>query len=291
LNNAYQFEQKIYGLPTPIFNMFNGGKFGDTNLDFEEFLVVPLTKNKTSFLEKVECGAAIFHALAAELAAAGYDTDVGSEGGYAPDMTASLTAFDLLLAACRSAGYEPGREVGLGVDVGAGWLYDHQAKRYIFRLDHNQFSSDNLLQLYEEWLRRYHLVYLEDGLAGVDLAGWKELSDRLRQQLILAGDDLFANNLDQLRHGLKDRLANAVVIKLDNVATVAEIAACLKLAAKHNYQTIISSGYSETNDTFSADLAVAAGADFIKSGSLSRGERVGKYNRLLGIEEGLPQQL
>lgn len=277
-------------LPTPCFNIFNGGKHADTNLDFQEFMIIPAAHAKSGkkvFAEQVRAGAEIFHALGGILKKAGYDTDVGNEGGYAPDMTSSIQALELIMAAIIKAGYRPGADVKLGIDVGSSQLYNQINGKYIFKLDHSSFTSATLTGLYYEWFRKYPLIYLEDGLAEDDWAGWKRLNKELGRELMLVGDDLFATNVTRLRKGLKEGAANAILIKPNQVGTLTETVNCVKTAKKHNYKIIVSHRSGETTDDFIADLAVGAGADYIKAGSLSRGERLAKYNRLLEIEENL----
>jgi enolase len=284
LDEAYKFNQKIFDFPIPIFTMFNGGIYGDTNLDFEEFLIIPLGKNRTSFLEKVEKGVNIFHELSKVLRESGFDTDVGVHGGYAPDINSTIQAIDLITFAISRAGYNHGEEIGLGLNIGSSHLYSKQGGKYIFRLDESTFTSDSLIELYKQWADTYPLIYLEDCLESNDIQGWAEMTRELRDELILAGDSLFGNKIDNLRRGLKDHLANTVVVKLENFYTIQEMTDYIKLAQKHNYKIAISHSTGETNDDFIADLSVAVDANFIKSGSLSRGERVSKYNRLIEIE-------
>ncbi len=270
-------------LAEPSFNIFNGGKHADTNLDFQEFMIMPL--KETSFKEKVRVGAEIFHELGRVLKTAGLDTDVGNEGGYAPDIFSSIQAIELIMAAIINAGYRPGEDVGLGIDVGSSGLYDKETKKYIFRLDRANFSADNLIGLYNEWFRKFPIISIEDGLAEDDWEGWQELTRELGKEMMLIGDDLFVTNINRLRKGLKEKAANAILIKLNQVGTLTETVECVRLAQKHNYKTMVSHRSGETNDDFIADLAVAVGADYIKAGSLSRGERLAKYNRLMEIED------
>jgi len=272
-------------MPTPCFNIFNGGRHADTNLDFQEFMIIPSLN--TSFKEKVRMGAEIFHTLAGILKQAGYDTDVGNEGGYAPDINSSIQAIELIMAAIIKAGYRAGRDINLGVDVGSSQLYNQADGRYVFKLDHASYTADTLSGLYYEWFRKYPIIYIEDGLAEDDWAGWQKLNKELGANVMLVGDDLFVTNLARLRKGLKENAANAILIKPNQVGTLSETVACVKLAQKHNYKVIVSHRSGETTDDFIADLAVAVGADYIKAGSLSRGERVAKYNRLMEIEENL----
>jgi enolase len=290
LRGLYGFKDKKT-MPVPAFNIFNGGKHADTNLDFQEFMIIPLGINgkrpEYRIAEQVRAGAEIFHELGDVLREAGFDTDVGSEGGYAPDIVSSIQAIELILAAIVRAGYRPGEEIGLGIDVGSSGLYNPELKKYIFKLDRAHFSSVTLKDLYREWLFKYPLVSIEDGLAEDDWEGWRELTDELGSKMLLIGDDLFVTNLDRLRKGIKENVANAVLIKPNQVGTLTETMACVKLAQRHGYRLMVSHRSGETNDDFIADLAVAIGADYIKAGSLSRGERLAKYNRLMEIESGM----
>lgn len=286
----YEYIADIYGfkalkLPTPSFNIFNGGKHADTNLDFQEFMILPLVK--TSFKEKIRMGAEIFHELGHVLKKAGFDTDVGNEGGYAPDIFSSMQAMELIMAAIINAGYEPGKDIGLGIDVGSSTLYDEKTKKYIFKLDRANFTSNTLVGLYYEWFKKFPIISIEDGLAEDDWEGWKDLTQELGKEMLLIGDDLFVTNINRLRKGLKEKVGNAVLIKPNQVGTLTETIECIKLAQKHKYRIMVSHRSGETCDDFIADLAVAVGADFIKSGSLSRGERLAKYNRLMEIADML----
>lgn len=272
-------------LPTPSFNIFNGGKHADTNLDFQEFMILPL--KKTTFAEKVRMGSEIFHELGHVLKDAGLDTDVGNEGGYAPDISSSIQGIEFIIAAMRNAGYAPGKDIGLGIDVGSSELYDADKKTYIFKLDNAVFANTTLVGLYHEWLRKYPIISIEDGLAEDDWEGWREMTKELGQDMLIIGDDLFVTNEKRLRKGLKEKAANAILIKPNQIGTLTETIATIKLAQKHNYKIMISHRSGETCDDFIADLAVAVSADYIKSGSLSRSERLAKYNRLMEIEIGL----
>lgn len=294
INTTYNFSAKgglsTYDLPIPCFNIFNGGKHADTNLDFQEFMIIPLGARR-SFSEMVRMGAEIFHELGKVLKKAGFDTDVGNEGGYAPDIISSIQAIELIMAAIINAGYRPGKDIGLGIDVGSSQLYNPETKKYIFKLDKANFTSATLAGLYYEWFRKFPIVSIEDGLAEDDWEGWRELTRELGNEIMLVGDDLFVTNINRLRQGLKEKAANAVLIKPNQVGTLTETIECVKLAQKHNYKTMVSHRSGETNDDFIADLAVAVGADYIKAGSLSRGERLAKYNRLMEIEENIKNKI
>ena len=290
LSKTFKFGKKKYTLPIPSFNIFNGGKHADTNLDFQEFMILPMkTAQKTDhpFAERVRMGAEIFHELGSVLHEAGFDTDVGAEGGYAPDISSTVQAMELITAAIKNAGYKPSEQVGLGTDVGSSELYNPKTGEYIFKLDDNCFSNTTLTELYYQWFRKYPLISIEDGLAEDDWEGWKELTQRLGQELLLIGDDLFVTNIDRLRKGLQEKIANTILIKPNQVGTLSETVDCIKLAQKHNYKIMISHRSGETCENFIADLAVAVRSEYIKSGSLSRSERLAKYNRLMEIEQEL----
>ncbi len=281
LQNTYSFTNKPK-IPTPLFNIFNGGKHADTNLDFQEFLIVP---REMSAAKMIQLGAEVFHELGKVLKESDYDTDTGAEGGYAPDLDSSIEAIELILAATIRAGYKPGEDLKLGVDVGSSVLYEPATKKYVFSLDKAYFSSVNLIGLYNEWFKKYPFLYLEDGLAEDDWENWRELTAELGDKMLIVGDDLFTTNCDRLRQGLKEKAANAIIIKPNQIGTLSEAVDCIKLAQKHNYKIIVSHRSGETNDDFIVDLAVASGADYLKAGSLSRGERLAKYNRLLEIAD------
>jgi enolase len=297
----YRYLRKCFGikdnkffLPTPMFNIFNGGKHADTNLDFQEFMIIPepekhhLGKAKLlPFKEKIRHGAEVFHCLGKVLKERGFDTDTGSEGGYAPDIFSSVQALEMILAAIIRAGLTPGVDMSLGIDVGSSILYNEDKKRYIFRLDQAAFSNITLVGLYYEWFRTYPIIYLEDGLSQDDWEGWQELTELLGEEIMLVGDDLFVTNAARLKKWIGKGVANGIIIKPNQIGTLTETVECVNLAKKNNYQVIVSHRSGETTDDFIADLAVAVGADHIKAGAPSRGERVAKYNRLMEIEEEL----
>lgn len=293
----YEYIGESYGfkmsgkMPVPCFNIFNGGKHADTNLDFQEFMIIPLIKpRKRPFAEQVRMGSEIFHELGYVLKKAGFDTDVGNEGGYAPDIVSSIQAIELIMAAAIGAGYKPGEDVGLGIDVGSSVLYNKETKKYIFKLDHANFSANSLIGLYHEWLRRFPIISIEDGLMEDDWEGWKELTKELGKDMLLIGDDLFVTNADRIRRGIKEGAGNAILIKPNQVGTLTETINTIKVAQKNHYKIMVSHRSGETGDDFIADLAVAVGSDYIKAGSLSRGERLAKYNRLMEIEESIEEK-
>ncbi|MFH0819588.1 MAG: phosphopyruvate hydratase [bacterium] len=294
LRKCFAIKETKYILPIPMFNIFNGGKHADTNLDFQEFMVIPEAEKQntgkakpSTFKEKVRHGSEVFHALGKVLKERGFDTDVGNEGGYAPDIFSSVQALEMILAAIIRAGLTPGVDMSLGIDVGSSILYNEDKKRYIFRLDQAAFSNITLVGLYYEWFRTYPIIYLEDGLGQDDWEGWQELTELLGEEMMVVGDDLFVTNTARLKKGIEKRVANGIIIKPNQIGTLTETVACVNLAKKNNYQVIVSHRSGETTDDFIADLAVACGADHIKAGAPSRGERVAKYNRLMEIEEEL----
>ncbi len=283
----FSYLQKTYSLaapkiPVPFFNIFNGATHADTNLDFQEFLLIP---KKNTAAEMIREGAEIFYALKEELQAAGYDTDTGSEGGYAPNLDSSIEAIEFMLAAAIRAGYNPGKDLWIGIDIGSNILFEETTKRYIFPLDKTYFSAANLVGLYDSWLRKYPIIYLEDPLAENDWENWRNLTSEMGDKLMIAGDSLFTTKIDRLRLGIQEKAANSIVIEPNQVGTLTEAVDCVKLANKHNFKIIVSQRSGETTDDFLVDLAVALGADYLKAGSLSRGERVVKYNRLMEIAD------
>ncbi len=286
LAESFDFNSESFKLPTPSFNIFNGGKHADTNLDFQEFMVVP-NENISKFSEKLRMGADIFHELGDVLKENYLDTDVGNEGGYAPDIDSSIDAIKYIVSAIKRCSYDLGLDVFLGSDVGSSELYDAKENKYVFPLDQASLNAYDLITLYHEWMEKYHFMFIEDGLAEDDWSSWKTLTQELGSKMMIIGDDLFASNKERLKKGIKNNVANTILIKPNQVGTITETMETVKLAQENNYKLMISHRSGETVDDFIADLAVAVSAEFIKSGSLSRGERLAKYNRLLEIEENL----
>ena len=308
----YQYIKNIYNLvgpnkiPIALFNIFNGGKHADTNLDFQEFMIIPIVD--TVFKERLRIGTEIFHALGRVLKAEGLDIDVGNEGGYAPRIDSAVKAVDYIMVAISEAGYKAGKDVVLGMDAGASSFYLPKEHLYNFSMDESFLDSDQLVYLYKEWFQKYPFLLLEDPLAEDDWQAWVAISKefsaidlrihnyqldnkkfiKLREKYlhpIIVGDDLFTTNTHRLNEGIKLGAANAVVVKPNQIGTLSETINFARLAQENNYQLLVSHRSGETHDDFIADLAVALGAEFIKAGAPSRGERVAKYNRLLKIEE------
>jgi enolase len=282
LASVYDFATDNYRLPTPSFNIFNGGQHADTNVDFQEFMILPLINSTVA--EKIRLGAEVFHALGKVLQEAGLATNLGNEGGYAPKMERSEQVMEMIVQAMSRAGYQPKEQVGFGLDVGSSELYDEVNGQYTFSLDKWQFTSAELLAKYQEWSEKYPIISIEDGLAEDDWQGWQHLTAELGGRMLLIGDDLFVTQTERLRQGIASKAANAILIKLNQVGTVTETIECIKVAQQNNYKIMISHRSGETTDDFIADLAVAVGAEYIKTGSAARGERLAKYNRLMEIE-------
>ncbi|HWP99661.1 MAG TPA: phosphopyruvate hydratase [Vicinamibacterales bacterium] len=274
-------------LPVPLMNILNGGAHADSNVDFQEFMVVPA--GLPSFGEALRAGAEIFHALRALLKQRGLSTGVGDEGGFAPDLPSNRAALETVLEAVTAAGYTPGRDAWLALDVAASELWDERRPgRYRFRKSGDpDRGSDELIALYEDWVRQYPIVSIEDGLAEQDWSGWQALTRELGARVQLVGDDVFVTNPAILRQGIADGVGNALLVKLNQVGTVTETLEAIAIASGAGYASIVSHRSGETEDTTIADLAVGTGVGQIKTGSASRTDRVAKYNQLLRIEETL----
>jgi enolase len=281
LRDAYGLKTKGFVMPLAMMNIMNGGRHADWAIDIQECIILP--KQKT-FAERVRAGSEIFHALGGILKAKGHSIGVGDEGGYAPRLARNDEAFSLILDAVEEAGYAPGRDVSLGMDVAASEFYDAEKSRYVLKLEKRTLTAADLIGTYESWLKKYPLMTLEDGLAEDDWSNWETLTVKLGKKLTLVGDDLFVTNVRRIEEGVRRGVANAVLIKLNQIGTLSETIDAISLAQEHGYKVAISHRSGETADTFIADLTVAVGAEFIKTGSLSRSERLEKYNRLMEIE-------
>ncbi len=283
-------EQAIgnYSLPTPLFNVFNGGSHADTNLDIQEIIIVPMAD--VSFSEKVRYGAEVFHELKNVLTQHNLDTDVGNEGGYAPDIQSTTMAFDLIIEAIKRKGYIPGKDISLAIDAGANSFYDEKENQYVFKTEKISLSGERLISLYLEWINKYPLVSIEDPLNETDWPGWQTAHRRFitaKGDLMVITDDLTVTNPVRTERAIKMSAGNAIIIKLNQIGTLTETIETVKIARRAGWKIVVSHRSGETCDSFIADLAVAVGADFIKAGSLSRSERLAKYNRLMEIEEEL----
>jgi enolase len=273
-------------LPVPMMNILNGGAHADSSVDFQEFMVMPL--GASTFAEAVRTGAEIFHTLRGILKKKGHSTGVGDEGGFAPSLKSNREALDVVLEAVSQAGFKPGGDVMLALDVASSELWNESAKRYEFKKSGEKTrTSDEMIKLYEEWLGNYPIVSIEDGLAEGDWAGWQAFTKALGSRVQLVGDDVFVTNPEILRRGITDGVGNSVLVKLNQIGTVSETLDAVAMARDAGYRSVISHRSGETEDTTIADLAVATGAGQIKTGSASRTDRVAKYNQLLRIEEEL----
>jgi enolase len=271
-------------LPVPMMNILNGGAHASNNVDAQEFMVVPI--GAESFPEALRMGVETFHALKKVLTKKGLSTAVGDEGGFAPMLGSNEEALDVVMQAIETAGYQPGSDLAIALDVAASELY--QGGDYVFKKgDGSRRTAEQMVDLYQSWVDRYPIVSIEDGLAENDWEGWALLTERLQDRVQLVGDDLFVTNVDRLGRGIEEGVANAVLVKVNQIGTLTETLQCIELAKGSAYGVIISHRSGETEDTFIADLAVASGAGQIKTGSASRTDRTAKYNQLLRIAEEL----
>jgi len=271
-------------LPVPMFNIINGGKHADSGLAIQEFMIVP--EGISAFQDKVRAGSEIFHTLKDILKDRGLRVSVGDEGGFAPHLKSDEEALKLIVEAIKKAGYKVGIEISIALDAAANSFY--QDGEYTFQLENRSLSGDELIDLYLNWAKRYPIMSLEDGLEEDDWPGWRELSSKFKVQsskLLIVGDDLLVTNVKRLKRAIKEKAANGILIKPNQIGTLTETLECIKVAKENGFKTVISHRSGETTDTFISDLAVGTNSEYIKSGSLSRGERICKYNRLMEIEE------
>jgi len=288
----YKHAARLYGaaagtvLPVPMMNILNGGAHADSSVDFQEFMVMPV--GASSFADAVRCGAEIFHTLRGILKKKGHSTGVGDEGGFAPSLSSNQEALDVVLEAVVQAGYKPGETVHLALDVASSELWNDDHKNYEFKKSKDRTrSADEMVKLYEDWVRQYPIISIEDGLAEGDWDGWKTLTNALGERVQLVGDDVFVTNPEILRRGISEKIGNALLVKLNQIGTVSETLDAVAMARDAGYASVISHRSGETEDTTIADLAVATNAGQIKTGSASRTDRVATYNQLLRIEEQL----
>lgn len=282
---ATLFGNDALTLPVPMMNILNGGAHADTSVDFQEFMVMPI--GVSSFSDAVRAGAEIFHTLRGILKARGQSTGVGDEGGFAPNLKSNREALEVVLEAVAKTGMKAGQDVFIALDVASSELWAGNG-RYVFKKSGEpERTSDQMIRLYEDWLREYPIISIEDGVAESDWEGWKLLTRELGHRVQLVGDDVFVTNPEILRRGITDGVGNALLVKLNQIGTVTETLDAVRMAKDAGYATIISHRSGETEDTTIADLAVGTGAGQIKTGSASRTDRVAKYNQLLRIEEEL----
>lgn len=297
----YRYIAKLFGkdvpmdrFPIPMFNIVNGGGHSDSGLSVQEFKVVPY--GISTYAEQLRAGSEVFHALKKILSKNNLSVGVGDEGGFAPHIESHARAFEVIHEAIRAAGYEPGKDVAIGLDVAASSFYDAKEDQYLLKPEDVSLSRESLVSLYREWIEKYSIVSIEDGLHEEDWEGWPVLKEKLEKEasvwgkrVMLIGDDLLVTNPKRLRRAIDTNACNAVLIKLNQIGSVTETLDCIALAHEHGYETVVSHRSGETTDDSIADLAVGTGSGFIKTGSLSRGERLAKYNRLLAIAAELGQ--
>jgi enolase len=287
----YSTDSSATLLPVPMMNILNGGAHADSSVDFQEFMVMPV--GAPNFSEALRWGVEIFHALKSALKRRGYSTAVGDEGGFAPSCKSNEEAIQIVLEAITAAGYKPGEQVSIALDPAASEFYDKASGKYVFKKsDKSSHSSAEMAAYWTTWAEKYPIVSVEDGMAEDDWSGWKQLTQNVgskssKRKIQLVGDDLFVTNTERLSRGINEGIANAILIKLNQIGTVTETIDAIELARKAGYNSIISHRSGETEDTFIADLAVATAAGQIKTGSASRTDRIAKYNQLLRIEEEL----
>jgi enolase len=271
-------------LPMPMMNILNGGLHAANNVDFQEFMIVPV--GGETFREALRIGAEVFHALAGVLKDKGLSTAVGDEGGFAPDLKSNEQAVEMVLAAIKKAGYKAGKDAVLALDPACSSLFKN-GKYVFFKSDQSEKSSSDMVAFWEDWVKRYPIFSIEDGLAENDWKAWQNMTEKLGDRIQIVGDDLFVTNTGRIARGIKEKSANAVLIKLNQIGTLTETLDAIQMAHKVGWNAVVSHRSGETEDTFIADLAVAMGTGQIKTGSLCRSERVCKYNQLLRIEEEL----
>ncbi len=270
-------------LPTPMMNIMNGGEHANNSLDIQEFMIIPAGAD--SFHEALRMGAETFHALKALLNSKGYNTAVGDEGGFAPNLKKNTQAIDLIVEAIKKAGYKPGEDIFIGLDVAASEMYDEETKIYNMKGEGVKKTDDEMVAYYRELVEKYPILTIEDGMAEDDWTGWKKLTKALGKKIQLVGDDLFVTNTKRLEEGIRKGVTNSILVKVNQIGTLTETFDAIEMAKRAGYTAVVSHRSGETEDTTIADIVVAANAGQIKTGSLSRTDRISKYNQLLRIED------
>jgi enolase len=282
----YSSDTSATVLPVPMMNILNGGAHADNSVDVQEFMVMPI--GAPSFHEALRWGVEVFHHLKAVLKKNNYSTAVGDEGGFAPNLKSNEEALERVLEAITAAGYKPGEQISIALDPAASEFYDRSARKYVFKKsDKSARTSEQMVEFWKNWVRQYPIVSIEDGLAEDDWDGWKLVTSELGEKIQLVGDDVFVTNPKMFARGISENIANAILIKLNQIGTVSETIEAVEMARRAKYSAVISHRSGETEDAFIADLAVGMGAGQIKTGSASRTDRIAKYNQLLRIEEEL----
>ncbi len=282
---SFKLPAKKYKLPVPMFNVINGGQHSDSGLSIQEYKVIP--NGIKTFKEQLRAGSEIFHKLKSILASHGHNVSVGDEGGFAPRLESNSEPLELINLAIQGAEYKRGGEINIGIDAAASSFFDEKEGKYIFKPENATLNRETLINIYSEWIQKYNVISIEDGLDENDWEGWRAMNEKIGENSLTIGDDLLVTNVKRLKKAISEKACNSILIKLNQIGTLSETIECIKLAKKNKMKIIVSHRSGETADDFIADLAVGAGAEYIKSGSLSRGERICKYNRLLRIEENL----
>jgi enolase len=273
-------------LPVPMMNVINGGAHADNSVDLQEFMIVPVGASK--FSEALRMGVETFHTLKTVLKKRNYSTAVGDEGGFAPSLKSNEEALEVLMEAIQKAGYKPGEQVAIALDPASSEYYDKDKKKYVFKKsDKSEKTADQMVQFFAKWVAQYPIISIEDGMAEDDWEGWTHLTEALGNRIQLVGDDLFVTNSERLQKGIDQKIANSILVKVNQIGSLTETLEAMRLAANAGYTAIVSHRSGETEDSFIADLAVATNAGQIKTGSASRTDRIAKYNQLLRIEEEL----
>ena len=288
INSKFKIQNSKFSLPVPMFNIINGGKHADSGLSIQEFMILPV--GIIGSAERIRAGSEIFYTLKTILTSSGNSTGVGDEGGFSPKLDSTTKAFDLIIKAIKQAGYKSGKEIFIGIDVAANSFFDPDSNQYVLKPENISLDYNRLIALYLEWIEKYPLISIEDGLNENDWDGWAQMKKRISEKnkkLMIVADDLTVTNTKRLQKAIDNKCANAIIIKPNQIGTLSETIDCIKFAKKRGWKIIVSHRSGETCDHFIADLAVATGTDFLKSGSLSRSERLAKYNRLMKIEEEL----
>ncbi|MFP4603750.1 MAG: phosphopyruvate hydratase [Bacteroidales bacterium] len=289
---AYELLQPLYKyiggvnantLPIPMMNILNGGEHADNNIDIQEFMIMPV--NAPSFKESLRMGTEVFQTLKKVLKKGGYSTNVGDEGGFAPNLKSNEEAIEIVLKAIEEAGYRPGEDIYIALDPAASEFYHKDKGVYLLQSTNQELSSSDMVNYWKVWAEKYPIVSIEDGLDQDDWAGWQQLVKQIGDKVQLVGDDLFVTNVKRLARGIKENAANSILIKVNQIGTLTETINAVQLATKNSYTSVISHRSGETEDTTIADLAVALNTGLIKTGSASRSDRIAKYNQLLRIEE------
>lgn len=283
IKKTFKISGAKFKLPMPMFNVINGGKHSDSGLSIQEYKIIP--NGVKTFKEQFRAGSEIFHKLKEILASEGQSVAVGDEGGFAPRLESNSKPLELMNRAIEEAGYEKGAEVSTGIDAAASSFFDEQEDLYIFKPESNGVTREMLMNIYNEWIGKYNVISVEDGLNENDFEGWSAMEKKIGQKAMTIGDDLLVTNVKRLKMAIKEKACNSVLIKVNQIGSLTETINCIKLAKKNKMKIVISHRSGETTDDFISDLAVGTNAEYMKSGSLSRGERICKYNRLLRIEE------